>query len=87
MTESTTPNASAAAAAVEPAAVNPIAQSGARWFWWIAGLSLINTVLIHTGSDLSFVVGLGITLMADIIFANERLIGFAIDAIVLGFFF
>jgi hypothetical protein len=89
MTESTTPSASApaATAAAQPPAVHPMAQSGARWFWWIAGLSLVNTVLIHSGSDTSFVVGLGITLIADVIFANQQPIGFIIDAIVLGFFF
>lgn len=36
-------------------------KGGASWFYWIAGLSLINTVLLLTGSDWSFVVGLGIT--------------------------
>jgi len=61
--------------------------SGARWFWWIAGLSLINTILIHSGSDTSFVIGLGFTLLADAIFQTIKPIAFGIDAVALGFFF
>lgn len=58
--------------------------SGARWFWWIAGLSLVNTVMIHSGSDTNFVIGLGFTLMADAIFRAYKLVAFAIDAVALG---
>jgi len=71
----------------EIAAANPLAQSGARWFWWIAGLSLVNTVLFHSGSDTNFVIGLGITAVSDAIFASHKAIGFAIDFLVVGFFF
>ena len=69
------------------AAANPLVQSGARWFWWIAGLSLVNTVLFHSGSDTNFVIGLGITALSDAVFASNKAIGFAVDALVLGFFF
>lgn len=65
----------------------PGVANGAKWFWWIAGLSLVNTVLIHSGSDTSFVVGLGFTLMADAVFQSVKAIAFAIDAVALGFFF
>lgn len=40
-------------------------QSGANWFFWIAGLSLINTILAMTQTNLVFVVGLGITQIFD----------------------
>lgn len=60
--------------------------NAARWFWWIAGLSLINTVLMHSGSDTSFVVGLGFTLIADAVFVEIPVIAYAFDAVVLGFF-
>lgn len=76
--------------AVDPAALvkaNPEILSGARWFWWIAGLSLINTVMIHSGSEVSFIIGLGFTLVADSIFREYQLIAFAIDAVALGMFF
>lgn len=36
-------------------------QSGARWFYWIAGLSLINAIAAATNSTWSFLAGLGIT--------------------------
>lgn len=37
------------------------AVSGSRWFYWIAGLSVVNSVLMLTNADLQMVVGLGIT--------------------------
>jgi len=39
--------------------------SGANWFHWIAGLSLLNSVVQFFDSDRSFVVGLGITQVFD----------------------
>ncbi len=36
-------------------------RSGGQWFYWIAGLSLINTVLALTGQDWHFILGLGVT--------------------------
>jgi hypothetical protein len=43
----------------------PILRSGANWFFWIAGLSIINSIIAATGSNWNFVVGLGITQAAD----------------------
>ena len=40
-------------------------QSGANWFFWIAGLSAVNSIVILSGADLSFLVGLGVTLVID----------------------
>ena len=40
-------------------------KSGASWFYWIAGLSLINSIVAFTGSDWRFILGLGITQMFD----------------------
>jgi len=36
-------------------------QSGANWFFWIAGLSLVNSVIALAGGGTRFVLGLGIT--------------------------
>ena len=79
---------SAGAQAPKPAApsASPIVQSAARWFWWIAGLSVVNIVLFQSGSDTNFVVGLGITAVSDVVFASNKPIGFVIDALVVGFF-
>ena len=40
-------------------------QNGARWFWWIAALSLINSVIAMANGSWGFIVGLGITQFVD----------------------
>lgn len=40
-------------------------KSGASWFYWIAALSLINSLAALSGSDWRFIVGLGITQIVD----------------------
>ncbi len=40
-------------------------KNGASWFYWIAGLSIINTIIVIIGQDLNFVIGLGITQIID----------------------
>lgn len=62
-------------------------MSGASWFWWIGGLSLINTVLIHSDSETTLAIGLGFTLMADAIFKEMKVVALIIDAIALGTIF
>jgi len=42
-------------------------KSGANWFYWIAGLSLVNSILIFAGAGWGFVVGLGVTQIIDAI--------------------
>ena len=39
--------------------------SGARWFYWVAGLSLINSLASLAGQQWRFILGLGITQLAD----------------------
>ncbi|MCK4829211.1 hypothetical protein KA005_76515, partial [bacterium] len=43
-------------------------KSGANWFFWIAGLSLVNTIVFLFDGSIYFVVGLGITQIVDGIF-------------------
>lgn len=38
---------------------------GANWFYWVAALSVVNSVIMLTGGDIFFVIGLGVTLIAD----------------------
>ena len=40
-------------------------KSGASWFYWIAGLSLVNSIVAFTGGDWRFFLGLGITQILD----------------------
>ena len=42
-------------------------KSGAGWFYWIAGFSLVNSAIMFCGGDSGFVIGLGITILADAI--------------------
>ncbi len=45
-------------------------KSGANWFYWIAALSLINTIISISGGRFSFIFGLGLTQVVDA-FAGE----------------
>ena len=40
-------------------------KRGANWFFWIAGLSALNSAIAYAGSDRSFCVGLGVTGILD----------------------
>ena len=43
----------------------PAVKSGANWFYWIAGLSVVNSLVYMSGSDWSFLAGLGITQIVE----------------------
>lgn len=40
-------------------------KSGASWFYWIAALSVINSVIYLSGSEWSFLAGLGLTQLGE----------------------
>jgi len=40
-------------------------KEGANWFFWIAGLSLVNSVILKIGGGWNFLIGLGITQLVD----------------------
>ena len=96
----TSPAAAPAAHAARPIAATPVIRSnpateaylksGASWFYWIAGLSLINSVVALSGSQWGFILGLGITQIFDAIGQNIQGGGKAIilvlDLIVVGVF-
>lgn len=42
-------------------------HSGANWFYWIAALSVVNSVAIASGADWNFIIGLGITQFVDVL--------------------
>jgi len=46
-------------------------RSGARWFYWVAGLSLVNSLASIAGQKWRFVLGLGITQLADALAAHS----------------
>jgi hypothetical protein len=55
-------------------------RSGARWFYWIAGLSLINSAIVVTGGSVHFMIGLGITSVVDAAVKRIGSAGLMIDA-------
>jgi len=60
-------------ASTQPAATiyDAAVRRGANWFFWITGLSALNTVLQISGSSLHFIMGLGITQLIDQIGAES----------------
>ena len=67
-------------------------KSGANWFFWIAGMSLVNSVVGLFGGHWGFVIGLGITQVIDAVFTTgegdvgARLLGPVLTAAVAGVF-
>jgi hypothetical protein len=60
---------------------------GANWFYWIAGLSIVNSITLAFDAKLTFPVGLGITQVFDGIASGmrsdvARVVGFCADAFV-----
>lgn len=66
---------------------DPTVVGAARWFWWIAGLSLVNTVMFFSGSDASFIVGLGMTAVASVMLAGNMALAIGVTAAILGVYF
>ena len=72
------------------------AKSGARWFFWIAALSLVNSLVIHFGGNFNFVVGLAFTKIADTFvfqmsggtngLSAVKIIALSVDVIIAGVF-
>jgi hypothetical protein len=73
-------------------------KSNVDWFFWIAGLSVINSVIFLFGGSYAFIFGLGVTQLVDAIIssiADEvgpivglilRVFGFGIDIVILAIF-
>jgi len=73
-------------------------KSGANWFYWISGLSVINTLIVLFGARYSFLVGLGITQVVDgIVYALSsslapdmatvaKVVGFVVNLAIAGLF-
>ena len=73
-------------AETEVAALFQQVHGGASWFYWIAGLSILNSAILLFGGDVSFIVGLGITQATGVIAAEvaknqDGNVGFIIELI------
>ena len=81
--------------ALNPAPVPPINQSSiialarvrvaAKWFYWIAALSMINSAVMISGGNFHFVVGLGITSIVDAVAKPAGSLGSALDLVINAF--
>jgi hypothetical protein len=60
-------------------------SNGAKWFYWIAGLSLVNSLVVLFGGDFHFVVGLGITSVVDVLAKQAGSAGTVLDIVINGF--
>lgn len=78
------------AAGGELAELDKRLRSGGSWFYWIAGLSLINSIAAFSGSEYGFIVGLSITQIIDHLLSsagdNARVIALVLDVIAAGVF-
>ncbi|MEZ5429025.1 MAG: hypothetical protein R2747_22455 [Pyrinomonadaceae bacterium] len=45
-------------------------RNGGSWFYWIAGLSIVNSLIVTFGGNWGFFLGLGITQLIDSLFAG-----------------
>lgn len=63
-----------------------VVRAAARWFWWIAGFSLVNVVLFYSGSDTNFVVGLAMTMLASVVFAGNLPAAIALAGLTIAFY-
>ena len=61
------------------------AQAGAKWFYWIAALSMINSMVVLFGGNFHFVIGLGITSFVDALAKRLGSAGSILDIIINGF--
>ncbi len=64
---------------------DPEVQSAASWFYWIVGLSAINSLAAHTGMGFSFFLGLAITALVDY-GSGSMVFALVVDAVVYGLF-
>ena len=82
-----TPQMAPAPAGPSSAAVQAAARihSGANWFLWIAGLSLVNSAVVIFGGSFHFVVGLGVTSVVDVIAKQVGGVGTILAIVINGF--
>ena len=74
----------------ERALLGSRADRGSGWFYWIAGLSLVNSIVIWSGGAWRFVFGLGLTAGVDYVARDAAGLGLGLawvfNALVIGAF-
>ena len=62
-----------------------VVRNGANWFLWVAGLSLLNSVMSLSGSRFQFIFGLGISQVVDALARRVGSAGLLLDLVINGF--
>ena len=90
------PEADEAAAEVDPReALEKRFRNGASWFFWVAGLSLVNSVVALFDGEWGFIFGLGVTQVVDALAWSvgqeapelavvSKAVGFGVDFLIVG---
>lgn len=80
--------AAASSAALEE--LDKRVRSGGSWYYWVAALSLVNSVMAFTGGGGGFVIGLSVTQFLDVMLAeaggNVKVIGLVLGIAAAGLF-
>jgi hypothetical protein len=61
------------------------ARVGAGWFVWVAGLSMVNSLVSSFGGSIRFIFGLGVTQIVDAMSHQAGNAGVVLDLIINGF--
>jgi hypothetical protein len=77
-----TPGQDAEARIAERLALQAQLKGSASWFYWIGGLSLINSVIMMTGSQWHFILGMGVTTVVDVVAQKIGGVGVALGLVV-----
>lgn len=73
------------AATVYRLRLEAVGKACASWFLWLAGLSMVNSVLAFSGAGLQFIFGLGLTQIVDEYAHQAGSPGLVLDLIINGF--
>jgi len=61
------------------------AGGGGKWFYWIAALSMVNSLAVMAGGNFHFIVGLGVTSVVDAMARQAGSLGNVLDIVINGF--
>src|SRR5579859_5688387 len=68
--------------------VSPAVIRGASWFFWIAALSVVNSIISMTGGSWHFIIGMGITRVVDgigsVIGSSGTVVAFVLNLFIAG---
>ncbi len=63
-------------------AVEQRLKGAASWFYWIAGLSLLNSIIVMAGGQVHFIIGMGVTTVVDVVAKQAGGIGLAAGMVI-----